>query len=72
MPTLATTRPHVLVQRVNGGSIDLLDLGSTEIGQDVPVNGAAIVGNGDGRDRPDLLAPAEASLPGQSGVTAEE
>jgi len=27
MPTLAAMCPHVLVQRVDGGGIDLLDLG---------------------------------------------
>jgi hypothetical protein len=48
MPALATTGPHVLVQRVEGGSIDLLNLGSAEVRQDVPVDGAAIVRNGDG------------------------
>jgi hypothetical protein len=62
VPASATTGSHVLVQRVDGGSIDLLDLGSTEIRQDVPVDGAAIVRDGDRRDRPDLLAPAEPAL----------
>ena len=62
MPTPAATGPHVLVQRVNGGGIDLLDLGSAEVRQDVPVDGAAIVGDGDGRDRPNLLTPAEPAL----------
>src|SRR5215211_6701216 len=59
---LAATGPHVLVQRVDGGGIDLLNLGSAEVRQDVPVDGAAIVGDGDGRDRPDLLTPAEPAL----------
>jgi len=48
MPALATTSPYVLVQRVDGRGIDLLDLGSAEVRQDVPVNGAAIVRDGDG------------------------
>jgi hypothetical protein len=48
MPTLATTGLHVLVQRVDGGGIDLLDLGSAEVRQNVPVDGAAIVRDGDG------------------------
>ena len=42
--------------------IDLLDLGSAEIRQDVAIDSAAIVGNGDRRDRPDLLTPAEPAL----------
>jgi len=62
MPTLAATCPHVLVQRVNCGGIDLLDPGSAEIRQDVAIDSAAIVGNGDRRDRPDLLTPAEPAL----------
>ena len=48
MPALAAMCPHVLVQRVDGGGIDLLDLGSAEVRQDVAVDGAAIVSDGDG------------------------
>jgi hypothetical protein len=48
MPAFATTRPHVLVQGVDGGGIALLDLGSAEVRQDVSVDGAAIVRDSDG------------------------
>jgi hypothetical protein len=52
----------VLVESVDGGGIDLLDLGLAEVGQDVAVDSAAVVGGGDRRDWPDLLAPAEPAL----------
>jgi hypothetical protein len=48
MPALATACPHVLVQRIDGGGIDLLDLDSAEVRQDVPFDGATIVRDGDG------------------------
>jgi hypothetical protein len=45
-----------------GGGVDLADLGPAEGRQDVAVDGAAVVGDRDGRDRPDLLAPGNPAL----------
>jgi hypothetical protein len=47
---------------VESGRVDLADLGPAEVGGDVAVDGAAVVGHGDRRDRPDLLAPLQPAL----------
>jgi hypothetical protein len=59
---LAAGGPHAGIQGVEGGDVDLVDLGPAEGRDDVAVDGALVVGNRDGRDRPDLLAPLEPAL----------
>jgi hypothetical protein len=56
---LAAAGPH---PGIEGGRVDLMDHGPAEVGQDVAVDGAAVVGHGDRRDRPDLLAPLQPPL----------
>jgi hypothetical protein len=59
---LAAVGPHLRVQGVQGGGVDVADLGSAEGRQDVAVDGAAVVPDGDGGDGADLLAPGEPAL----------
>src|SRR5512133_969027 len=59
---LAAAGPHPGIQGVEGGRVDLLDLGPAEVRCDVAVDGASVVGYGDGRDGPDLLAPLQPAL----------
>jgi hypothetical protein len=59
---LAARRPHPGVQGVEGGRVDLMHLGSAEVRGDVAVDRAPVVGHGDRRDRPDLLAPLQPAL----------
>ena len=70
---LAAGRPHLGVEDVEGGRVYLADLGSAEVREDVAVDGAAIVGYGDRRDGPDLLAPLQPALdqlPNRPGAAA--
>jgi hypothetical protein len=62
-PALAAVCPHLRVQAIQGGGgIDFADLGPAEGGQDVAVDGAAIVPDGDRGDGADLLAPGKPAL----------
>jgi hypothetical protein len=54
--------PDAGVEGVDGGGVNLVDLGPAEVGHDVAVDGAAVVGDGDRGDRADLLAPLQPAL----------
>jgi hypothetical protein len=73
MAALAAGGPHPGVEGVEGGGVDLMHLGPAEVGGDVAVDGAPVVGHGGGRDGPDLLAPLEPpldQLPDRAGAAA--
>ena len=59
---LAAGGPDPGIEGVEGGRVDLVEHGPAEVREDVAVDGAAVVGHGDGRDGPDLLAPLQPPL----------
>ena len=59
---LAAVCSHAGVEGVDGGGVDLVDLGPAEVRGDVAVDRAAVVGHGDRGDGPDLLAPLQPPL----------
>jgi hypothetical protein len=65
--------PHPGIEGVEGGRIDLTDLGPAKVRSDVAVDRAPVVGHGDRRDGPDLLAPLQPALdqlPHRAGAAA--
>jgi hypothetical protein len=59
---LAAGGPHPGIEGVEGGRVDLMDHGPAQVRQDVAVDRTPVVGHGDGRYGPDLLAPLQPPL----------